>query len=88
MGNDKWLDFVVEVLFFGLPPTVFLVGLIFVGKESPKDYRFFRLGKNDPFRSILHDDNGEVREGVRAVAVLTLATICSVFIVIRILYGK
>ena len=78
----------MNALFFGLPLTVGMIGMIFVGKESPQDDRYWRLGKHDPFRRILHDENGEVREGMRSFIVIILATILSAFIVIGILSWK
>lgn len=88
MRIDNWGDLLLNVLFFGLPLVVAIVGMLFVGKESPQDDRYWRLGKNDPFRRILHDENGDVREVVRSCIVIFLAIVLSAFIVIGILYRK
>lgn len=88
MRIDHWEDLLLNALFFGLPLVVAIVGVLFVGKESSQDDQYWRLGKNDPFRRVLHDENGEVREVVRLCIVIFLAIVLSTFILIGILYRK
>lgn len=87
MRIDGWTDVLLHILFFCVPLIVVIVGLFFVGKETPRDDRFWRFGKNDPFRRMLYKDDGEVRETIRMSIILFLATVLLVIVAIGVLYG-